>query len=302
MRLVRHPEGQHGAAVRDRLDGMLERRRLVADRLDHDVRPRVVAERRGPLRAGAPLHRVDAERVRGVAPVDRVDARHVPGARRLQDVREQHPDRPLPDHRDPRAAHVAEPAHRVQHRAQRLDHGGLNGRELVVERADLVGTRNELLRQPEMPLGPPDHARADRQVVRRARLHLADQLVQRVARLAVRGADQQVADAEEARKVAAADPAGLEAHHHPPGAWLTRLVDLDRLQLPRRDSACAPTISPPAWRRRRRRGRGGPRRRPVRRRRRARRSRRRSHRARAACSPGSRGSRSACCRRRAAPC
>ena len=120
-----------------------------------------------------------------------------------------------------------------------------------------VGTRDEPLHQPEMPLGPPDHAGADRQVVRRAGLHLADQLVQREARLAVRAADQQVAHAEEARKVAAADPAGLEARDHPPRAWLTRIVHLDRLELPRRDQPVPPHRRDPSRRRTCSRARSG---------------------------------------------
>ena len=123
----------------------------------------------------------------------------------------------LADHRDPRAAHIAEPADRVQHRAQRLDHGGVDRRKLGAEHGDLVGARNELLRQTEVPFRPSDHAGADREVVRRARLHLADHLVQRVARLAARGADEQVARAEEGRHVAAADAAASKRATTRPG-------------------------------------------------------------------------------------
>jgi hypothetical protein len=146
----------------------------MADRLDDEPGAFVVAQRRRPRRRGAPLDRVDAERLPDRAAVDRVDPGQVRRARRLQHIREQQPDRALPDHGHAGAAHVAEPAHRIEHRAERLDHGGVDGRQLVADRAHVVGARHEALRQAHVPLGPPDHAGPDRQVLRRARLHHAD--------------------------------------------------------------------------------------------------------------------------------
>ena len=98
-----------------------------------------------------------------------------------------------------------------------------------------------------MALGPADDARADRDVVGAAGHDLADQLVQRVAGVAVRRAREQVQRAEEAREVAPADAARLEARDDLARAGIVRLRRVDRLQPPRRGEPVRPHGARPYW-------------------------------------------------------
>ena len=131
-------------------------------------RPRCRAEHPSPAMRPTPsslFHSivVDAERAGGVAPVDRVDAGHVP----------RHPP---PSARARTAARSTlarspPPARRARRRSRRTAYSTVQSgwitvawdrRELVGERADLVLCADELLRQPQVPLSPPDHTGTDR--------------------------------------------------------------------------------------------------------------------------------------------
>ena len=138
---------------------------------------------------------------------------------------EQDPDRPLAEHGDVPAGHVAEPIERVQDRAQGLDHGGIGVAQRAVDLEHVVDARDEVLGQPAMPLGPADHACPRRQITVD---DLPDDLVQREPRRAVE-VHERVALAEERRQVRAADPARVELHEHALGRHL-RDRHLDALQ------------------------------------------------------------------------
>ncbi len=228
---VRHAECEHDSARRDRLDGGLERARLMADRLDHDLRA-IVAERLRPLGGVAPHDIVDPEVQ--TAPIDPIHTGHARPAR-LQGVAEQDPDRSLAEDGDVPAGDVRQPIERVQHSAQRLNHGGVGRAQLAVDLDHVVDARDEVLGEPEMAFGPADHARACRQV---AVDHVADDLMQREARRPVE-VHERVALAQERRQVRAADPARVQLHQHAFGRHL-RHRHLHALQPSRSDHRVSP--------------------------------------------------------------
>ena len=184
MALVGHAEREHGAARPTACDRVVERAGLVADRLDHDVgavvvEPRAPSARRCPTpHSSTPNVGRDVRRSIGSTPVT------CAAPRGLSAWLNSRPIEPWPITATRAARDVAEPVERVEDRAQRLDHGRSTAAARRRSRARRRRARGSTPRAPCD--GRPSRRRARPPAPRRPRLDdLADELVQRVARLTV---------------------------------------------------------------------------------------------------------------------